>query len=243
MIHVFCEGRTEQSVVDALGLQKTVHPLAIKLHDGGGKRNVNRKIHTILGAELGKANAKVRSLILRDLDEGEKQEDIVKSITNQLQKTLAQRGYKGISIELTPDSDHDNVHLLNLTTPNLRVALHIATLRLREDFANATIDDYVLRVALEKQTITKLLAKKGWNRTTPEQIIRKVSTKIPDLLEANGIPLREAKDYVRLYAALMQMHTSPAVFARKILANALPEHKEETFASLLAAFRFVVETS
>ncbi|MGB0386687.1 MAG: hypothetical protein ACPGWR_17895 [Ardenticatenaceae bacterium] len=229
--------------MEALGLKGSVHPHAIKLHDCGGKGGIKRKVHTILGAELGKAGANVRGVILRDLDENETKEGIVENVEEQLKKTLAQRGYRHHSIELTPHSADENVYLLNLTAPNLRLALHIATYRWREDFKNATIDDHVLSLALREQTIIKLLTKKKWTHITPEQVIRKVTTKIPDLLNANGMPLREAKDYVRLYSVVMQIRLSPAVFARKILANASDENKKETFASLLGAFTFVGETS
>jgi hypothetical protein len=235
MIHVFCEGKTEQRVVEALKLPDVV------CRNVKGKDKMNREVNSILGPELGKAGANVRGVILRDLDEGEKEEDIVKSVTGQLQKTLAARGYKVLSIELTPHFAHENVYLLNLAAPNLRLALHIATLRFRESFKNATIDDYVLSLALREQTIIKLLTKKKWTHITPEQIIRKVTTKIPDLLNANGIPLREAKDYVRLYTAIMQMDTLPAYFPERILPRALQQDKEETFAALFAAFAFVGE--
>ena len=96
----------------------------------------------------------------------------------------------------------------------------------------------MLALALQKTTAENLLSDKQWS-TTPDQIIRKVTEHIPSMLQENGIPLREAKDYVRLYAAVIQEHTSPPVFAQKTLANAADGDKQEIFAPLLAALAFL----
>ena len=82
------------------------------------------------------------------------------------------------------------------------------------------------------------MRKKQW-QASPEQIIRKVTDRIPALLQENGIPVREAKDYVRLYAAVIQEHTSPATFASKVVANAADGDKQDIFAPLLAALNFL----
>jgi hypothetical protein len=70
-------------------------------------------------------------------------------------------------------------------------------------------------------------------------VISKIEHEIPSLLNRNGIPLLEAKDYVRLYAAVLQEHTSPPTFAKKTLAHAEPDDVREIFAPLLAAVEFV----
>ncbi len=80
----------------------------------------------------------------------------------------------------------------------------------REDFAKSTVDDYVLRLALYETTIHKLLTEKKetW-KVTSQQIINKMTAEIPDLMQSNHIELREAKDYVRFYAAIIQEGLSP----------------------------------
>jgi hypothetical protein len=56
------------------------------------------------------------------------------------------------------------------------------------------------------------------------------------LLQQNGFPpLSEAKDYVRLYAAVLRMHTSPPVFAETVLANTDDSLLQQNFASIIAA--------
>jgi len=67
-------------------------------------------------------------------------------------------------------------------------------------------------------------------------IIQKVTQEIPTLLQQNGFPpLSEAKDYVRLYAAVIRMHTSPPVFAGRVLASANAHLVQQNFASIIAA--------
>ncbi|WP_448560981.1 hypothetical protein [Trichothermofontia sp.] len=74
------------------------------------------------------------------------------------------------------------------------------------------------------------------------KIFTKVTEEIPALLKANADgrdDLTEAKDYVRLYAAILKLHTSPAVFAQKAMANADEQDIRDVFQSLIAAFEFV----
>jgi hypothetical protein len=76
-----------------------------------------------------------------------------------------------------------------------------------------------------------------WN-ITPQRLIEKITKEIPALLTQNGIPLRpHAKDYVRFYAAVLSLHTSPPVFAEKTLAHAKEDDIKEIFAPLLAAIQ------
>jgi hypothetical protein len=122
--------------------------------------------------------------------------------------------------------------------PDIRLALHVAIYRWHEGFVKSTIDDYVLALALREATARELIADKGW-AIAPQQLINKIVFEIPTLLTGNGILLREAKDYVRLYAAVLQEHTSPPTFTGKTLAHAEPGDIRAAFAPLLAAAEFV----
>jgi hypothetical protein len=102
----------------------------------------------------------------------------------------------------------------------------------------ATIDDYVLSLAFQANTVQDLVKRKGWNVPSAE-VLRKVEEEIPELLRKNRIPLQEAKDYVRLYAAVIQEHTSPAVFAEKVLAHADQDDIRSIFQPLIAAIDFL----
>lgn len=230
-IYLFGEGQTEKTVIEKLGIT-----LSNPDFKGEGKGKVNNLMTTTLGPLLGQQKA-VRALVMRDVDEDERSESIVQSVTNAVGKMLGDRGFAK-TVDLQPHEDHPNVYLLTLPDPDLRLTLHLATEKWQADFSNATIDDYVLKLALREATAVTLLGQKSW-QTTPEQIIRKVTDRIPTLLQENGIPLREAKDYVRLYAAVIQEHTSPATFASKVVANAADGDKQEIFAPLLAALDFL----
>lgn len=235
-IYLFCEGQTEKNIVEKLAT------LANPGFKGEGKAQVNNQIRQTLGPLLNQSKA-IRALIMRDVDESESPGSIAQSVTDAAQKMLNER-VSSVTAQFRPHEDYPNVYLLTLSKPDLRLALHLATYKWNEAFVNATIDDYVLALALREATATALLSKskKEWS-TTSDQIIRKVTERIPKLLEENGIPLREAKDYVRLYAAVIQGHISPATFAGKTLANAGEADKQAVFAPLLAALNFLGEAS
>lgn len=234
-IYLFCEGQTEKNVVEKLAT------LTNPDFKGRGKGQVNNQVVQTLGPLLNQSKA-IRALIMRDVDEGERPERIVQSVTGVVQKMLDER-VSAVTGQFQPHEDYPNVYLLTLTKPDLRLALHLASDKWNEAFVNATIDDYVLKLALQEETAASFLQKKGWQTIKPEQIIGKVTDRIPALLQENDIPLREAKDYVRLYAAVIQEHTSPAIFAGKTLANAGETDKQAVFAPLLAALNFLGEAS
>jgi hypothetical protein len=229
-IYLFCEGKTEKNIV-----AKFVTVLNGE-SPNQGKKQVNKYMIDTLGPFVLQPKP-VRGLIMRDIDAGETAEDILRSITNAMQTMLNQRGFSA-EVNFQPHAGHPNVYGLVLPKPDLRMAIHLATYKWQPEFINATIDDYVLDLALREATAAALLTPKQWP-TTPQQIIRKVTTRIPALLQENGIPLREAKEYVRLYAAILQEHTSPSVFADKTVANAEEADKHAIFAALLAALGFL----
>lgn len=234
-IYLFCEGQTEKNIVEKLAT------LANPDFRGEGKGQVNTKMVDTLGPRLNLPES-VRVLVMRDVDKDETTDSIVQSVTDALQGMLQDRGFAQ-EMKLRPHPNYPNVYLLTLINPDLRLALHLAVDKWNGNFINATIDDYVLTLALQRETVRKFLERKRWQQIKPEQIIDKVTEHIPALLQENGIPLREAKDYVRLYAAVIQEHTSPPVFASKTLGNASEVDKGDILAPLLAALDFLNEVT
>lgn len=238
MMYVFAEGKTEEQVLK--GIKRRLIPdLALKVAPPEGKDQLNRRMVATL-APLLQRDDPIRCLVLRDLDEdaGETVTAIVQGVNDAVRKMVQQRMPDSPPITLSPHLAHASVYTLELPRPDLRLALHIATHRWRAEFVKATIDDYVLSLAALPATAGALIAGKGWP-TTADQVLRKVTTEIPRLLAGNGIPLQEAKDYVRLYAAVIQEHTSPPVFAARTLAHADETDLQRVLAPLLAAIEFI----
>jgi len=229
-VYVFFEGKTEEKVVNKVcsGISVT------KKIDAQGKGGLHRKLADILTPLLEEPQP-VACLVLRDLDthEGETPERIVQSLNDALRRMFEQRGFQ-VSPDLQPLADHQNVFVWTSQQPAMRVALHIATYRWKPEFIKATIDDYMLGLALEP-TIAAALAQSQRLVIEPDRLAAKITRELPDLLTQNGIQLVEAKDYVRLYAAVIKTHTSPAVFAEKVLEHAQETTIRQHFAALYAA--------
>ena len=175
----------------------------------------------------------IRCLVLRDLDghDGETPDRLVQSLTNALDRMLGKRGIK-VKPTFSPLPGYENQVFVCAIGDRLRVALHIATYRWRDDFQKSTIDDYVLDLALDK-SVVKYFAEEL--RIKPDNVAEKIRRELPDLMNNNGITLNEAKDYIRMYAAVVKVHTSPAVFARKVLALADNNRTVDVFRSVVAA--------
>ncbi len=236
--HFFVEGSTETKVLEKL---KLIEPVAIK-QGTGGKDDINKRMIDVLGPRLGVEP--IRCLVMRDLDShvGETSDGIRSSIEQTLRKLFDERGLASQGVVLSPHEKHENVYIFREIDPNVKVALHIATYCCLNHFIKSTADDYVLSLALRDNTAESFLQKnrkRNWT-IAAEALINKVRQEIPTLLQKNGIPpLGEAKDYARLYAAVLQMHTSPPVFAERTLAHARESDIQEVFAPLLAAAQFL----
>lgn len=236
-IYIFCEGKTEMNIV--IKLTNKFIKLANPEFEGKGKSQVNKLMVKTIGPLLSQRKA-VRVLIMRDVDKGETPQSILQSVTNAVQKMLRERDFSATAkaIKFQSHQNHPNVYLLTLTEPDFCLAVHLATYKWSESFGNATIDDYVLDLALRETTTESLLRKKKWS-IQPTQVIRKVTDRIPALLQENDIPLREAKDYIRLYVAVIQEEILPPAFAGSVTAKATDADKAEIFAPLLAALNFL----
>lgn len=221
---VFTEGKTEEIIVKKLDLP------AEEIISADGKGNMNDKISNTLGPALGLKPLRV--LVMRDLDrhEGETAERLRQGSEQMLKKVLKNRNLDD-SIQI--EQMGPNIFLFAKQEIDLRLCLHIADYQWSTSFIKSTIDDYVLAIALEPQ-IAQALAEKQKIADGPT-LMKKITEELPQLLESNGILLYEAKDYIRLYAAILKMHTSPPVFTEKALANAEASLLQKHFSSLFAA--------
>ena len=236
--HVFVEGNTETIILEKLKLADN----AAVRRKPGGKDSINKRMIDALGPSLGVEP--IRCLVMRNLDShgGETVDGIRGGVEQAIRRIFDERGLASQNVSLIAHDRHDNVYTFQATDPNIKVALHIANYRCLSHFIKSTVDDYVLNLALRYGTVESLLQEnrnRNWNISV-ETLLNEVRREIPALLQRTGIPqLREAKDYARLYAAVLQMDTSPPVFAEKTMAHAQESDIREVFAPLLAAAQFL----
>ncbi len=230
MIQVFAEGKTEEKVIEKL---KQFFPgRTFQTFDCRGKNRINGEIVTKLGPSIGQQS--VRAIILRDLDDGENNQQIIQSISDRLIQLFLERKINAVP-QFQQLPSHKNVFIWKSISLDFHIAVHIADYRWNTNFTKSTIDDLVLQLALD-QGVAAHLAQRQKVHVGGQVIIQKVTQEIPTLLQQNGFPpLSEAKDYVRLYAAVIRMHTSPPVFATNVLANTDDHILQKNFASIIAA--------
>ncbi len=236
-ILVFGEGSTEEKVCKKMFTLLGYHKDYATYIPAEGKDKLNNTVMNRIRPLL-EEKEPVDCVILRDLDShtDETEARICQSISGALQRELNRIDIQITMPQLTTHSTQSNVYTLSLPDLNFRLALHIAIRRWNNSFIKSTIDDYVLELALRENTVNRLAEQ---IRITPNNLAAKITDEMPDLLARNGITLVEAKDYVRIYAAITKLHTSPPVFAEKIMANADEADICEIFQPLLAAFEFV----
>lgn len=246
-IDIFSEGQTEKGIIEKL-CQRGICSLSVEERGQGGEQEMLRKLGVRLRAWFDLAQDQrelLYILVLRDLDSHNN-----KTVDSICSSTLSLVRRHDISASLEPLPEHDNVFRLRSNTPRLRLILHIACHGCFQQSIKTTIDDYVLTLALRPATAKLLLERKrksgllqqpqrNWEIGEAE-LIEKVKQEIPDLLHKNKIPpLMEAKEYLRFYAAVLQDHTTPAVFASKVLTHAEEQDIREVFAPLLAAIQLL----
>ena len=231
-ILVFAEGKTEEKVIERL---KQFFPgRTFETIDCKGKNKINSRIDDELGPDIGQKP--VRALTLRDLDDRENNQQIIQSISDGLIKLFHKRKINAVP-QFQQLPSHGNVFIWKSTSLDFYIAVHIANYRWNTSFTKRTIDDLVLQLAFN-QDVVDHLAQRQKVDVNGQIIIQKVTQEIPMLLRQNGFPpLSEAKDYVRLYAAVIRMHTSPPVFAANVLAGAKDHLVQQNFASIIAAIK------
>lgn len=254
-ILVFGEGATEKGVCNVLQERNI-----IKFNDytsaGGNTSEINKKVISKIRPRLEEGES-INCVILYDLDRHKN-----KTESSILQSVFADTGFlkkidsfKTIDISgiKKQDSRHTNLYTLSIPELKFKIAIHIANKRYKESFEKSAIDDYVLELGLLPNTVINLLDSINRRSSQPkkiniswEKVVDKVIREIPDLLKsnANGVEhLTSAKDYVRFYAAVLKLDTSPPIFAEKVMKNADENDIRDVFAALIAAFEFVSSSS
>ncbi|WP_017307141.1 hypothetical protein [Spirulina subsalsa] len=250
-ILVFGEGSTEKGVCNVLK-KKNIIQFDDYTSAGGNTREINRTVSNIIRPRL-EGGEFLNCVILYDLDRHKNKTEgsILQSIfadTGFLKKIDSFEGFDVGSMR-EQSSRHSNVHTLSVPEINFKIAIHIANKRYKESFEKSAIDDYVLELGLLPKTVINLL--NSINPPSPQpkkvnissdKIFDKVTQEIPDLLKSNANDIEDltsAKDYVRFYAAVLKLDTSPPIFAEKVMNNADENDIREVFAALIAAFELV----
>ncbi len=247
-IDVFSEGKTEKEIFTQFA-KRILTDIEFQERGGGGVDEMLKSLQLLLKDHVAlqlEARPQLNVLVVRDCDEHLNQtvefvcDDTLEYIQSYFQNAVFQA-----------DTTHQNIFNLQAEAPTLKLVLHVADKKYMPDFVKATIDDYVLDLALRLPTIKILLAKKksegerqkpkrDWQAVTEDGILNKVKSEIPALLLSNKIPpVIEAKEFLRIYATVFQEHVSPAVIAGKLLANADEKDIREIFAPLLAAIQLL----
>ena len=249
MIDVFSEGQTERGVIEKL-CNRTICPHTLTERGGGGDPLFLDKLRQFLrdwfALQLD-TREPLRVLVLHDWDKhtGKTIDSLCQSVLSIVQRHQSDAA-------LVKHTAHENVFILRTSLNGLSLALHIANQFYGTSFVKATIDDYLLDLALRQTTAQLLLDSKrqagarqqparDW-QITAEALAKKVWQEVPELLQRNNVPdLLEAKDFLRLYATILQQHTAPAAFAGKVLQHAKEEEIREVFAPLLAAIQSLAD--
>jgi len=195
--HIFVEGKTEQSIL--VGMEYVPKEHKRKIWDCNGKINFNNNINDKL--RIGLRGQSTSVLLMRDRDDIEKKEDIVKSFEIIFNNLLTNEN-------VPPQSFHnhksfDNVFFLNAKAQDfdLRVVLHIAAPSSFSEikFDSDTIDGYVFALAMCDGVIQRFADNA---KIAPEILRTKVLVEVPYLAKRNGIIFNQAKDMLGVYIAM-----------------------------------------
>ena len=248
MILALFEGITEENTLNGLKNRRFIEFDVlenIKGSSGGFRKAAVHILSTYfkLGKPLG-------VVILRDLDSGKAVEDVRKSTEDAVNEAL-----DNAEVENNIRLEHrdSNIFFAKNEHPNFMIVLHIAERRCIEGiptFKNCTTDDYVLDLALRKSTIEDLPEFKKAQEKNPgltaEVVQRKITSEILEILEQNGLRFEEAKNFVDLYIAVLQLRSkhkkgsiSYSGLPGKVIEHARQEDVEEVFESWITAFKMV----
>ena len=245
MILALFEGVTEENILNGLKKRKFIE--FDVLGNTGGSSGRFRKATIDILFPYFKIGKPLGVVILRDLDSGKTAEDVRKSTEDALNEALHNAEIE-TSIKLVQRDS--NIFFAKNEHPKFMIVLHIAQKRCIEGipaFKNCTTDGYVLDLALRKETIENLPEfKKAQEKKPdlkPEDIQNKIKTEILGILKDNGIELREAKGFVNLYIAVLQLGDEGSMpysgSPGKVIAHARQEDVEEVFESWITAFNMV----
>jgi hypothetical protein len=252
-IVVLLEGKTEINTLAKLCDKRIIR---YDKHVTCGSREFYRNIVQYLQPLVRESDPPIEGetprtfVILRDLDSGRELQDVKRSTEDAVNEALGRE--TGERIKLLQHSRFSNIFFVKNRKFNFIIVLHIAQRRCIEGvptFRNCTTDDYVLDLALRKETIENLpefkKAQENNPDLNPEDIQNKVKSEIFGILEDNGIEFREAKGVVNLYIAVLQLGGEGSMryaeLPGKMIEHARQEDIEEVFESWVTAFKIAEE--
>lgn len=234
-LYIFVEGKTEERLLKILGCM--VSPINCK-----SKNNIRDRMKEVLEPVLGTQNTGI--LILRDRDEGETHENIIRNFENIINKLLIESEIPHQSFQ--PHEEFKNLSMMDIPAVNSRFTLHIAAPPSIGDlkFASDTIDGYILYLALDEAVLERFAKNAG---IAPEALRVKVMEKVPKLAEDNGIKFKQAKDFLGVYLAMSKFLTikrseKDDVFSGVVTNRAkkrASDKFQETFRSVSTALEFL----
>jgi len=245
MIELFAEGKTEEQVIEQLNKRSLcAYKVEITRNIEGESQMMSKlKLRLKDWYKIGYvSNIPLTILVMRDLDTDNKKtvQDICKSTLDCIRNIDFRNGIDS-KAKIEKSTDFDNLYFIKTELKGLSLALHIATEQYSASFTKTTIDDYVLKLALSSFMANKLIERhkrSDWT-ITPERLISKIQSEIPDLISSNGIKLCEAKDYARFLASVLRSNLSPQRLADQVLNYAEEANIREVFKALFSAVQFL----
>lgn len=209
-IFVYGEGPTEKIVL--VRLVDELEGNRAQVTGVGGKNKFVTRIIDDLESEFnpGVPDQYVRVLVFRDLDDGEKAENVRQSFS-RIVRNLVHKERPWRPVEAIP-----NVSVCSIPPDNersgLRLVLHLAekprtspgngTLNL-PDFKDKTTDGYLLWMALTPNVLARFARDIRDIKVAPSTISRIVETEIPEMFRPSDadirIPFDSDKDYLSAY--------------------------------------------
>lgn len=211
-VFVLYEGITEMNLLEKLKKKQFIHyDTPVKCKSKGFKREIIDILKPLSreSETLGEGDS-IGIVMFRDMDSGKAIDDIKRSAENAINEALEM--FKRDRLSFSQSPEYPNVYFIRNKRPTFDFILHIAQRNHAEElprFGNCTTDDYILDLAIRTGTIENLKefkeAKKNNLHLTAGEIQKKIVKEIPSILGRNGIKLKEAKGFVNLYIAVLQI--------------------------------------
>lgn len=244
VIFPFGEGETDKIVFEFL-VDKWFRSYSFRnFVSVGGKSHFNNKISETVEGDLSAGRDEVRILVFRDLDNGEKIEDIVRSFQNIVWRLLT-------CWELKPDVEpliENTIYRweapANTDFAGLRFVLHIANIDIPVTLQNQTTDGYILKVALTEQVLNRF-ARETKVKSSYEVLFDLIIDRIPYVVNEKGISFDEDKDYLSAYLTATRFwvvkHTEEKARLVKIILDRALKYDKEGFNRVFKSWRIAIE--
>ncbi len=203
VIFPFGEGKTEKIVFDFLINKWFPENQFKKFISVGGKERFKEKILNTVQGDLSAGRDEIRILAFRDLDDGEKIDNVVKSFRDIVRSLLTQWNFNPVEQVV----QQNTIYRWECTSQSerefagLRFILHIANHSSGElpfPLRNQTSDGYILKISLSDHVLNHF-ARESKVKTSPDILRCLITDKIPKIIRDKGINFDEDKDYLSGY--------------------------------------------